>query len=1614
MPRLLSIGFCAFGSTDRVRATTGVVRVAGVLAALVLAYGAPAHADCALIPTAVKNLESTVGSVDRPYAAPGDTVTINAPVSCEPGANEPHFDPDPTKNVVTLLFTPPASGPTTPVQIPAADVSVAGCNIQGTRCTALLVKIPAATFLPSGGGPPLPLTGPARLTVQNTNAGTPTVPEAQIDDLFEPTFSCSSDNRFRSLFRSFTILPPRNVYTAGTKDLQATVDGTGSLLIPFDYSQVLAGKSGAPTARILSVTASLPDGMGGTLNLQKSSEPQDFDFVRAFSLQGRPIPPILEVNGAGDTIVGSVDFVDSLLRIARQGPDPVNDPVKFDLEGALVDGKGPLVLAGVTLATNAAVPLNSLNRSSGLVAVARDEALEAPFDTSGQPVPGNQNGDADANDRVVQIVNAATGDSFDTAQAVVEAANSPRRAVIATGRNVVAFLQSEFAQGELDVNGDGDALDGILRVVTASGASLASIIGNTSGAAQARIAGPAGPKPLVIGPDATGSSDVLWYAVDEFDEATLGVQRLSLGPGNAEILDGASFDPALSVDGSTLAFTSEGTAFLPAAGGAPGSGSTLTVEQISLSGHAHGNLVAVTTGNFSFLPGPDALPDFDLFGLGSGFFGAFSLNLSPTSGLVWGTFAIDGGASFQASTAITKPGVFTLFNPNGSFDDQSFFVTSQPIDTFFANPAPPSLPGLSQFRFEGDIQVVDGSISSSGDDFDVDGLVQVTAQVPVGGRQIYLTPTSGATVELVSRSSAGTPGDGPSNRATLSGDGSQAVYASQATNLIPSDTEGHQDIFLLDRTANSVMRISASSGVGGDGNSANAQLAGDGSSVVYESDAENLAPGDANGLRDVILYDVSQGTQELVSVGQGGAPANGPSSEPDVSFDGRYVVFVSAASNLVSGDSNGVADVFVRDRQLGLTTRVSLGQGSVEANGAALEATISDDARYVAFSSAATNLVPGALLNAPVQCYVVDLQSHEVVLMSVAPSGRESANADCSDPIANSDGSAFGFGSAASNLTLLAPNAAMRPFVFHRVSGVVSTPAGASLSAGGSRVGLGSFATAFSSPDPVANLGPDLPDTNGLEDVFLATDVSGVDQNGDGDRHDPVLHQLVSDGVTTSVLNTGLAIQKAIVDGPRALAIPNDGSDPVLLNGLGSFPLPVGPVMDAAMSSGIGCLVDLSGQVFWFDPASASPTANLVSGIRADSVRAGGDHCAIGALEALQAQDLNGDGDQLDRVLLVLATTGMTTNVGASFEDAVMDAGHVAFRTCEASEGQQDLNFDTDHADCVMQVYDLAMDQLRNTRLSAIRCTFPGCDPFFEPYRLTGPVLSFVGREVDEVDANGSGTTNPACLPTSPAGQCDLTADGDGDDAAVQILNLVSNGVQVFPVSEQNPPDVPPFPMPEPGSDTMLALQLPAVLLGPEFADRPPDELVTLIVGDSDADGILDSDGVQDPAHSVGDNCEEVPNPDQVDTDGDGYGAGCDVTLTSQIAVENDPVNAMLVPQDDNPTDNPGNHLCDLDRNGIIDDQDVGQVFADRGTLLTVQDDRDPDGDLEVTVLDARQCALMCTNPDCAAAMTTSWEPATTSSTTGSSGGSCGLLGIELLLVTPWFTRRWRLRRRRA
>jgi Tol biopolymer transport system component len=269
--------------------------------------------------------------------------------------------------------------------------------------------------------------------------------------------------------------------------------------------------------------------------------------------------------------------------------------------------------------------------------------------------------------------------------------------------------------------------------------------------------------------------------------------------------------------------------------------------------------------------------------------------------------------------------------------------------------------------------------------------------------------------ERISVASDGTPGNWASGQPCISADGRYVAFVSSANNLIPGDTNDEWDIFLHDRETGETTRVSvASDGRQASGNSQLASISADGRYVAFQSSANNLVPGDTNNASDVFVHDRLTRETTRVSVASDGTEAIGLCHYSSISADGRYVAFTSYARNLLPADTKGSWHVFVHDRLTEETTPVSVASHGTEAIGLSHSPSISADGRYVAFTSDASNLV-SADTNAAEDIFVHDLETGETGRVSVTSDDMEGNDNSVVASI-SADGRYVAFESAASNL----------------------------------------------------------------------------------------------------------------------------------------------------------------------------------------------------------------------------------------------------------------------------------------------------------------------------------------------------------------------------------------------------------------------------------------------------------------------------------------------------------------------------------------------------------------------------------------------------------------------
>ena len=357
--------------------------------------------------------------------------------------------------------------------------------------------------------------------------------------------------------------------------------------------------------------------------------------------------------------------------------------------------------------------------------------------------------------------------------------------------------------------------------------------------------------------------------------------------------------------------------------------------------------------------------------------------------------AISGDGRFVAFEALEE---FFSFSDETVEFTQSVFVYDR-TDGRVAR-VPPRRPNGPSFNpaISGDGLIV--AFTSSASDLDLD---------PSDGNgklDIFVHDRTDGSIERVSVGPNGS--NGASFAPAISADGRFVAFASSAFNLV-NDLNMKQDIFVHDRTDGSIERVSVGPNES-NGDSNHPAISGDGRFVAFSSKASNLdlVRHDGNGLQDIFVHDRKDGSTKRVSVGPNGS--NGTSSEPSISGDGRFVAFASFANNLVSIDNNLVQDIFVHDRIDGSIERVSVGQD--ESNGPSFEPVISGDGRFVAFASDASNLVSNDQ-NGRRDIFVHDRSDGSIQRVSVGPNGSDGSSFL---PAISGDGRFIAFDSGADNL----------------------------------------------------------------------------------------------------------------------------------------------------------------------------------------------------------------------------------------------------------------------------------------------------------------------------------------------------------------------------------------------------------------------------------------------------------------------------------------------------------------------------------------------------------------------------------------------------------------------
>ena len=1532
--------------------------------------------------------------VASPIAAPGDAVLLEADFGCVVGTG---FASNPALNTITVevqkslvdasgraVFADPSLASSfESFVVPSASVTALDCPpAQG--CNALQFTMPDTGF-----------AGPARITV--TRGGQVV---ARIFSIATRTASCDIDAP-DTLFEKFTLLPPHNVLQASETGatnpaLRGALAGNGSLLIPLQH--VILGAA--------SVVATATTATGPELDKIPNGR-----FLRALNHLGRPLPAIHRLIPFGPNtkaLFSTADVERSTLQVLQEDPDESSADVypdnfhDFRLGVTAAGGSAaPVEFPNpVIVKFESASPLVSLRFNEETVAVGVSEELL-----------GDLNADTDSSDLLLSATDLASGRTTETGQAIAQIAASPRLPVVSVGSDVVAFLESEALSGHVDLNGDGEIDDQVARILKAAVPLNPGAPVDTSAAPERAIDGSqlaisqdlvffrtpenatapqttvrvsqkngvggngASDQPSVDGSGlhvayATRASDLALgtsgvhsqvVVTDRFSGVHTLVSAGSGGEGNAD-----SSDPALSQDGGLVAFTS-GASNL-------GSGAQVVWERgLDVEGSS---LFGLSFAVFELAPGEDDVAGVD-----------YSPCTSESPGISF-SLADDGSVEGFLLTSSSSSCAFSA-NFSGTYSisplplREGSVITVDAALTAFSGTPP--LPGnLGALRLFSVNTVTD----VHGPAFEFAGGFVLAAEAGAASEaaQVYARALTGGPLELVSAADGEGAGDGDSGEPAVSGDGALVAFASLAENLVPGDGNGASDVFMRDLDAGVTERVSLAIG-GGEANGAShaPALTPDGDLVAFASEASNLigAGADTNGATDVFVRDLAAASTERASVPAPGGSAGGASTAPDVSDDGRFVVFESAAA-LLPEDTNGVVDVYLRDRLEPSTARVSVASGGEQADDGSFGASISGDGSFVVFTSLAGNLVPGAPAGANV--YRSNRSTGTVEWLSAGAGAGDTSTS----PDANENGLSVAFASDASLVMSDSPTVD----VFVRESGP-----GEDLNDDGDT--LDSMLQAFAADGVPPGLRPGariaaafattgfgralvgVPEASEGDDNRNAVSrIAGTAADGDGDAFDTVLH--LYDGPNDQLQSLGVAGKRGAVSDLALCALADEaeqnGAD---LNADGDS-------IDSVLVTG-----ELAAVL-------ASPGAKSLTntGIAASQTLAASSLCVF------LAQDEGNVLKFYDVQSGALVSTGLP---GTRFLVGP-DQRLVAFRVPEAGIG--DLNNDNDTDDEVMHLVStdavfgaangaVITSEVANLGLQGMDCDLPACLALPLGSILGDGSVSFLGTEPGQ-------TRDPEnCLKTNSVA-CDFNGDADGLDTVVHLVRtkpassppeVTAQGTVALSTTVEQ--DANPFPVQAPNG-LVHVLQITdceaAALACPETRGKLPQNgrigpPLTYCESryDTDFSGSLDCvtrrnflgvDTDEDEIPDWFDTAELVNNPASVDSDGDGVADDIDESVSTP----------------------PCEQSCDLNEDGSIDKADVdailGAVVAGgqaQGGVFSEEcgDRRDRNADRRITFLDASLCKAACDRPDCSPP-----PPAPAPGPPPGGAPACGI-GGELALLLP-------------
>lgn len=1364
----------------RISCRASAIAAIGIVAASLLVHPELASGNCNVIPGRVNSFRGALGEIDRPFAMPGDFVSLTVRQEVCDGGSLGVADHDGSGGItaddvlVTVLFEPPQDGPRNAVVIAsdcaAIATKLASCEAQldgAARCVneagpglvathdsvrdMVRFRFPDTDEFVGAPGDDRTLAGPATIAVTPSNLPLPCAMltanrcaaagglVACVDQLYPIDGTCSTSS-VDAQFGHFVGLPPPNDYkgvceTPGTPcdgdsvEVRLTTDADGNALVPFDYRGVLVRLEGIPVPRLVRGSTLLDVFAGGAVDPLRIS---GTSFLSSFSPEGHPLPPIFTPlwNRGQTSLLGSVDAPLGVFRISRRGS----------------------TLQQCTAGANTGLPCNTASECPGSAcgaASCHGGANHGLVCTSDAHCAGSECGPSlfELRDRYVDGAGPVV-------VAPTEFTIGVDRAVPIDGQQetdqLFVFTASEAIENET-LNGDADGTD---LVITLRDRTSGAVVPIGSAGRPARAVTTIRELPFHY-PAMASEGDLVAFLEPEPHEGDCATASCD---GNA---NGAVFDTLLRV------YRVEAGNASPIGPGVP-----LAADAEPL---VDGRPIAISAGRVFF-------------------------RLSEAASAQQTTRRVSVGAGgVQANARSDAPDL----SPDGRFvafqSAASNLVagdTNAATDVFVRD----LVTGTNQ-RVN---LTATGGQNSGADTITISRDARHAAFF-TEGYLVRRDRVSGDTDYLAS---------GSLSDATISADGSAVAFTTSSDNVLPlaeylcdeldcstapasffppcpCDRNGLDDVYVFDSDAPSnqqatLASVAANGFEPGDGSFGSFQpsLSADGSRVAFVSSSSNLTPQGGNGWASVFVRDRAARSTVRADVSSDDSPGNfaplNPRHRPLLSADGTIVAF-EVYTPFVSEDTDFLSDAYVRELSDGVTELARVAY-DVQASSAAwfsqlaAPTSLSSTGRYVGVAS---RLHPRCVLSIDSFCrasgYVFDRLTGLTALVALTDQDLPgpgfspffSTQEPVTRPLVADDGRTVVFADASSEWVAGDTNSASDVFV----RGPDPSDTGTDWTGNGGHAetllavlepGTGALHVLCPADEVALAAGGAVyarPEAAGA-----APGCPGGDLNGDGDTLDRVAH-LSTDGATSN--NLELAVDGLAMSESWIAALASEAGEGTSLNG------------DA----------DLLDRVVAVSPvAGAGASSWTLLGRAADAIEIQGSMLAFAVPESAQGADLNGDGDRADRVLHAFDASaplagGNPLNTQQPVVEFVLGAELLAFRTregdlCDARAGAVtlsncaaappgcstpascDRNGDGDCCDAVMQTY-VPGGLVANTGQAASPCDLEewACTPG-APYRVTGSTVTFLTLE-------------------SQQGGHDLNGDldeGGGNDLVQQVVNAASTG----------------------------------------------------------------------------------------------------------------------------------------------------------------------------------------------------------------------------------------------